>query len=83
MVTVFFNAAVLHTPDSVTSQQLREEICSHLLSNESFYVEFLPEDSTKGTRGQIFRDEVNSLKQKSHWSNDVADCLPLALANVT
>ena len=73
----FFSAVALQMrySETLTHNDIRESACSHLLEYKSNYTSFF--------LGSNFRKEVKKLRKNGAWSAELADCLPLAIANLT
>lgn len=62
-------------------QYIRQTVCDHMLKNVGNYIQFLPKNGEQELSEQ-FRLEVEQLKEDGQWKTSLADCLPLAIANV-
>ena len=60
----------------LSSNELRTLICNHLDENKSEYSKYLCDDVQ-----EQYQEEVTYLRQDGHWSNSLANCIPLAAAN--
>lgn len=66
------------------AQELRDCVCKHLRENFEVYKAFLTFDQSKTEEEQHieYKGKVQFLEGEGHWSNDLADSLPLAVLNV-
>lgn len=83
-----FNNAVLLQVKDITditdSSSLRAKIVEHLRDNRSHYKHFLnfPSHASDEDKDMIYNEYLDDLKQCGHWNLDLADCMPLAIANI-
>ena len=61
-------------------QHLRNLICDHISEYKHEYLGFLKDDVSESS--EKFDKEVTMLRNDGHWSMQLADCMPLATANV-
>lgn len=79
--------AVHMSTDAISTPEiLRKKLCDHLSENQHTlsYIEFLPSDehASDDEKTTMYTDAVNFLREEGHWSNGLADAMPLAIANV-
>jgi hypothetical protein len=71
----FFEAAAKLVEEKNYALTLRQKRCDHLQDNEDYYSSFLTSNSV------LYSNEVSLLRTAGTWTNELADALPLALAN--
>ncbi|KAK7489266.1 hypothetical protein BaRGS_00019518 [Batillaria attramentaria] len=71
----FFEAATTQI-DDVTPVELRDNLCDFLEENQHIFLPFVESNTN-------FLSSVQDLRREGRWSSDVADLLPLALAEWT
>lgn len=67
--------------DKWNASVIRQTVCDHMLKHVGNYIQFLPKNGEQELSEQ-FRLEVEQLKEDGQWKTSLADCLPLAIANV-
>ena len=72
----FFSAAILNLDTTINIFELRTIICDHIHENEKDYKSFLSGPKPSCKKG------LKKLRKPGSWSTALADCLPLALANL-
>ena len=86
-----FFAAVLKsnaTCTSYTSDSLRKEVCDHLHDNQDHYIGFITNAGTSTmdydncNTEMVYKQEIAYLRVAGHWSNELADTIPLAVSNI-
>lgn len=80
-----FKAACVANCDFESPEILRQKLCDHLSSNIDTYIDFLPSGTSANDteRKNKYISKVNFLREEGHWDNDLADALPLAIANLS
>lgn len=77
----FFNAIRCQLTDDLSTKDLRSNVCQHLLDNMQHYLAFLIcQDGEEPI--EVYRKQVEILRQSGNWKERLADCLPLAFANM-
>lgn len=71
-----FSAISLHTDPLVEQHRLRQFVCSHLQQNENLFRHFFPGTSAS------FQEQLLQLNKPGQWLSDLADAVPLAIANI-
>ncbi|KAH3779743.1 hypothetical protein DPMN_002916 [Dreissena polymorpha] len=77
-----FKAVCVSTCDFESPEILRQKLCDHLSAKLDTYIDFLP-NNTCANKMDKYISKVNFLREEGHWDNDLADALPLAIANVS
>ncbi|XP_052258727.1 uncharacterized protein LOC127863341 [Dreissena polymorpha] len=77
-----FKAVCVSTCDFESPEVLRQKLCDHLSAKLDTYIDFLPNNTCANKRDKYI-SKVNCLREEGHWDNDLADALPLAMANVS
>jgi len=78
----FMHAVLPQLDDaSTTVQSLRSDIANHLRDNYEHYKAFRLSTQQEDDQRK-YGEEVEKLKEDSTWNTDLADCVPLALANI-
>ena len=80
----FFNAVSVQLMDTISSKELRQNTCKHLLENENHYIGYLKheQNKTEEEKSQYFKLKVNELLNDGIWNNEISDIAPLAVANI-
>ena len=81
----FFSAVREVTPNFESPHQVRKAVVDHLQINKAEYISFLSNTSNKGSHRElqeIYDSQVEFLKGDRHWSTELCDLLPLAIANM-
>ncbi|KAH3806859.1 hypothetical protein DPMN_135187 [Dreissena polymorpha] len=74
----------MSTNEFPTPEHLRQKLCDHLSENPQTYMEFLASEgnSCQNEKQRIYTEQINYLRKEGHWSNDLADAMPLDIANL-
>ena len=69
-----------------TSNNLRNELCAHMIQYKAHYLPYV-DDAQTANFTQVpnhdkFTTEIEHLQQPGHWKGSICDCLPLAVANL-
>lgn len=80
----FFNAVSIQLMGTITTTELRQNVCNHVLENENHYKGYLQyvNSKTEEEKSQYFKQKVNELSNEGVWNNEIADLTPLAVANI-
>ena len=81
----FFNAVRCQiTTEDYTASNLRAYVCDHLLHNENNYIEFLhfTDDLSTEQKSQAYAEKVKVIETAGIWNQDIADIVPMAVANL-
>lgn len=78
----FFSALQTQIQIDWSIETFREHVAEHLAENIDHYIHFLHDDGSSVDRTERFGREVESIKEKGQWKANIADCIPLAAANV-
>lgn len=67
-----------------TVETLRIKVVEHLRVEKAHYRNFLsyPENLTDDVNDKLYDEYLSDLSQDGHWNIKLADCLPLAVANL-
>ena len=81
----FFSAVIESTSDFWSSEEnLRGQLCRHLSKHRHNYIFFLPSRGTPEEENVTeYHEQVSKLQISGNWNCSLADCFPLALANMT
>ena len=81
----FFSAVIESTSDFWSSEEnLRGQLCMHLSEHRNNYISFLPSRGTTEEENVTeYHEQVSKLQISGNWNCSLADCFPLALANMT
>ena len=64
------------------SSHLRQQLCDHIQQHSTEYIDIISHQGMSISENEKhFEEQVEYLKQEGNWSADLADALPLALAN--
>lgn len=81
----FLNAIIESTRDQeTTAEALRIKVVEHLRVEKAHYRNFLSylENLTDDEKDKLYDEYLSDLSQDGHWNIQLADCLPLAVANL-
>ena len=84
----FINAILfyLNQDERVTEtvESLREKLTKHLSENMNNYIDYLTfqDNGEGGDKTDRYNQCVDDLRLNGHWNNDLADCMPLVIANI-
>ena len=70
----------MRSNESQTSEELRQRVCDHLADNYDIYKGFLTNNDVIGE--DTYMQNINYLREEGHWSNELADAMPLAVSNM-
>ena len=74
----FFNSVKCQLEETITVDDMRERLGKHMVDNKTHYSEFLRVDERTPSN---FDQMINDIQSKGVWKLELADCLPLAVAN--
>jgi hypothetical protein len=80
----FFASVITSLGLDKSAQDLRDKVCNHISQNFDNYVSFIPEidSSPVETKQALFGLACAELQKGGSWKVSLADCLPLAIANL-
>lgn len=80
----FFSAVKEATSNFESPQEVRKAVVNHLQINKEEYISFLTNVNKESHHNlqEIYDDQVEFLKEEGHWSTELCDLLPLAIANM-
>ena len=75
-----------HQCTSYISDSLRQEVCDHLHDNQDHYIGCITnagtstmDDDNCNTK-MVYKQEIGYLRVAGHWSNKLADTIPLTVS---
>ena len=75
----FFNSVKCQLEETITVESMRKRLGTHMSDNKTHYSQFLRVDE----KGKPDYDQmINDIKSEGVWKVELADCLPLAVANL-
>ncbi|XP_053409216.1 uncharacterized protein LOC128559962 [Mercenaria mercenaria] len=77
----FFNSVKISGNFDESALSLRKRVCEFMVENADKYMSFLAKKD--GNSKEAFLIDINLLKTNGQWNLDIADIVPLAVANIT
>ena len=80
----FFNSVLQQLPSIDDAGELRAKVIGHLRDNTEHYTGFLTlsRDASEEEKNAVMMESLDDLSQDGHWNAGLADCMPLAVANI-
>ncbi len=76
----FFHAVLISTGETSDVDALRKRVCDHMKSHKDTYTGYLTTQDHK--EDDAFEREIQQLSESGSWKGTLADCLPMAVANM-